>query len=131
MQKNLTYGCVCTDGTSPNTTEYSLTLPYFICVEYVTQCVNACNGLSSCQSACQQDHPCGAQDPKKYNTTATATATGASATSTADGSTVYGGLNNGDNSNSSAAGPPVFELARLYAMMTTLGLFGMGFMYLL
>ncbi|CAN8101307.1 unnamed protein product [Discula destructiva] len=124
----LTYGCLCNDGATPNASEYSLTLPYFTCVEYVSQCVTACNSDSNCQGACQQDHPCGATDPKKYNTTATASSTAASSTA-ADGSTVYTGLSNGGGS--SAAGPPAFELARLYATLATLGLFGMGFMYLL
>jgi len=56
----LTYQCVCGNGQSPNASEYSQTLPYFICTEYGTQCVNACaNGDTSCQSACRDDHPVG------------------------------------------------------------------------
>lgn len=129
IKTTLTYGCLCNDGTTPNTSEYSLTLPYFTCVEWVSQCVAACSGDSDCQGACQQDHPCGASDPKQYNATTTASSTTASSTS--DGSTVYTGLNGGSGGDSSAAGPPAFELARLYATMATLGLFGMGFVYLL
>lgn len=122
----LTYGCLCSDNTTPNASEYSLTLPYFTCTQWVTNCVTACNSNSTCQSSCQQDHPCGATNPTRYNTTASASSSAASSTSS-DGTTVYGGGGGG----SSAAGPPAFEMARLYATVATLGLFGVGFMYLL
>ncbi|KAJ4394026.1 hypothetical protein N0V93_003243 [Gnomoniopsis smithogilvyi] len=123
---SLTYGCLCSDGKTPNASEYSLTLPYFVCVEYVSQCVAACDSNSTCQGACQQDHPCGATDPVTNKVNSTATASSTSTSSTSGGDTVYTGLD-----GKSAAGPPAFELARLYATMATLGLFGMGFMYLL
>ncbi|KAF3001299.1 hypothetical protein E8E13_004926 [Curvularia kusanoi] len=66
---NLTYNCVCDNGISPNITQYSQTLPYFICTEWGNQCVNNCNGDSTCGSKCRADHPCGAQDPFKGNAT--------------------------------------------------------------
>lgn len=125
----LTYSCLCNDGKTPNTSEYSLTLPYFICGEWVSQCVAGCDSNSTCQGICQQDHPCGATDPVTNQVNSTATASSTSASSTSDGSTVYTGL--GGNNGKSAAGPPAFELARLYATLATLGLFGVGFAYLL
>ncbi|KAI1298571.1 hypothetical protein F5Y03DRAFT_269133 [Xylaria venustula] len=97
----LTYGCVCEDGKSPNLSEYSLTLPFFICQEWGTQCVAGCNGDSACASDCTQNHPCGAQNPTRVNTTSTsgtATATGAAATSSAG--QVYNGLGGDGDSNS-------------------------------
>lgn len=90
----LTYDCVCGNGEIPNAANYSLTLPYFICQQYVTDCVNACSTANTaCQAACTQDHPCGATNPTRYNvsstsTTASATGTGASSTS---GGIVYNG----------------------------------------
>ncbi|KAJ5232643.1 hypothetical protein N7468_005599 [Penicillium chermesinum] len=66
----LAYQCVCSNGLSPNASQYSLTMPYYICTETATQCVNKCSD-SACQSACRNDHPCGAQKPKIANTTAT------------------------------------------------------------
>nr|POF26003.1 hypothetical protein CFP56_22151 [Quercus suber] len=68
----LTYACVCSNGLSPNITEYSQTLPYFICTEWGSQCVSNCNGNTDCQSACREDHPCGALSPTRVNTTSTA-----------------------------------------------------------
>jgi len=91
---DLTYDCICGNGLSPNASEYSQTLPYFICTEYGTQCVAACNGETACQSACLQDHPCGAQDPTRVNVTSTSSTMAATGTagSAASGAVVYTGL---------------------------------------
>ncbi|EED16193.1 conserved hypothetical protein [Talaromyces stipitatus ATCC 10500] len=84
----LDFSCVCNTGQSPNSTEYSQTIPYFICTAYNTQCQNNCSGASDCQAACVQNHPCGAQDPKRYNaTTSAASGTGATATTTGSATT--------------------------------------------
>ncbi|KAI9811343.1 MAG: hypothetical protein M1827_005503 [Pycnora praestabilis] len=103
---SLTYSCVCANGISPNASEYSQTLPYFICTEYDTQCVNNCNGDSGCQSACRSEHPCGAQDPTKYNLTTSssmaATKTGSAASSTGSAGAVYTGLGGAPAATSSA-----------------------------
>jgi len=77
---NLTFDCVCGNGLSPNASEYSQTLPYFICTEYGNQCVAACNGNTACQSACRDDHPCGAQNPTRINTTSSSSSMSATAT---------------------------------------------------
>ncbi|SMR51233.1 unnamed protein product [Zymoseptoria tritici ST99CH_1E4] len=85
----LTYACVCSDGTSPNISEYSQTLPFFICQEWGNQCVANCGGNdATCQTACREQHPCGAQNPKKANSrnsTSTATATEGSTSTMAAG----------------------------------------------
>ncbi|KAH7001306.1 hypothetical protein EDB80DRAFT_88674 [Ilyonectria destructans] len=99
---SLTYGCICGNGKQPNVSEYSLSLPYFVCTEWGNQCVTDCNGNNNCASACRQEHPCGAQDPKKYNITKTASATGAQATASAtdDADTVYTDVVDGDSDSS-------------------------------
>ncbi|KAF2132779.1 hypothetical protein P153DRAFT_354245 [Dothidotthia symphoricarpi CBS 119687] len=68
----LTYDCVCDGGITPNITQYSQTLPFFICQTWGNQCVANCNGASSCQDACRADHPCGAQTPYLGNASASA-----------------------------------------------------------
>lgn len=92
----LTYDCICGNGLSPNASEYSQTLPYFICTEYGSQCVASCGGNTLCQSACRSDHPCGAQNPTRVNLTTTtssvsSTALPAGATSGTAG-VVFNGL---------------------------------------
>lgn len=51
--RTLDYSCVCASGLSPNATEYSQTIPYFICTEYNTQCVANCGRDSACASSCR------------------------------------------------------------------------------
>jgi hypothetical protein len=62
----LTYTCVCENGIVPNITQYSQTLPFFICQAWGTQCVKNCNGDNTCQSACTYVHldPFAAQKSK-------------------------------------------------------------------
>ncbi|KAI1656961.1 hypothetical protein F4813DRAFT_390302 [Daldinia decipiens] len=92
--KALTYGCVCGDHKQPNVSEYSLTLPYFVCQEWGDQCVQKCGQDNNCSRACREDHPCGAQNPTRTNATTSSagpTAT-ASGTDSDDPNTVYTGL---------------------------------------
>jgi len=86
----LTYNCVCENGVHPNVTQYSQTLPFYICQEYGNQCVKNCNNVNTCADACRANNTCGATDPKRANFTsssiaATATATGAQASKAATG----------------------------------------------
>ncbi|CAK7224249.1 hypothetical protein SBRCBS47491_005484 [Sporothrix bragantina] len=103
--QTLTYGCVCGNGLQPNVSEYSLTLPYFVCEEWGNQCVAACGADNSCSSDCRQNHPCGALDPKRVNTSSTAsgaaTATGSSTATASD--TIYTGLGTGSGSSGSGS----------------------------
>lgn len=102
--KTLDFECICGNGLSPNASEYSQTLPYFICTQYNQQCIKNCNGDSTCQAACVDDHPCGAQNPTRVNTTSSATQ---SATSSAGASSTnnvaYTGL--GGSSAASTSTP--------------------------
>jgi hypothetical protein len=100
-QETLSYSCVCGDGLSPNVTQYTQTLPYFICQEWGNQCVTACKGDNTCASACRQDHPCGAQDPIRPNSStitstmsssSSRTASEAGATTDGSGGTIYSGF---------------------------------------
>lgn len=132
IQDTLTYGCLCDDNKTPNVSQYSLTLPYFTCTQWGIQCVAACGSDNKCASACTQDHPCGALDPtppNSTNATKTAATTSSSASSTSTGDAIYTSL--GGDDKSAASGPPASELARLYSTMGTLGLFCIGFAYLL
>ncbi|CAG7962380.1 unnamed protein product [Penicillium nalgiovense] len=71
----LLYDCICSNNVIPNASEYSQTIPYYTCTETNNQCVEKCNGDSTCQNDCRVKNPCGAQDPKRVNITTTAKAT--------------------------------------------------------
>ncbi|KAJ5626155.1 hypothetical protein N7510_002464 [Penicillium lagena] len=74
--QTLSYSCICSNNLSPNASQYSETIPYFVCTEHNNQCVDACaSGDSTCQSDCRTQNPCGAQNPTRVNVTTTTTAT--------------------------------------------------------
>ncbi|KAI6990351.1 hypothetical protein KC360_g8773 [Hortaea werneckii] len=97
---SLTYACICANGLSPNISEYSQTLPYYICQEWTNQCVANCAPAdNACASSCRDDHPCGALNPTRVNTSTvsstmsrTTTGGGTKATTTGGGDTVYTGF---------------------------------------
>ncbi|KIW56793.1 hypothetical protein PV05_05422 [Exophiala xenobiotica] len=107
---DLSYSCVCSNGLSPNTSEYSQTLPYYICTQYNTNCQASCGNDNTCAAACVQDHPCGATNPTRVNTStistmpATTTTAGAAASTASDGSVVYTGFGGGAAATTTAAG---------------------------
>jgi hypothetical protein len=132
---SLTYSCVCSNGLSPNASEYSQTLPYYICTQYNTNCQQACGNDNTCAAACVQDHPCGALNPTRVNTStittmpATSTSPGAAASTGADGSVVYTGFGgaaatttasgdsgSGSSSGSSAASRLIVNAGEMYGL---------------
>lgn len=104
-------------------------MPFFICQQFVVQCRNACGTDSTCATNCAVDHPCGATDPKRYNSTSTASntvpeATPASTTGADD--TIYTGVpgttgGSGGKGGKSMAAPSVqvskYGLAVLFGSM--------------
>lgn len=129
----LSFGCLCGDNKQPNISEYTLTLPFFICQEFVVQCRTACGSDNTCASNCAEDNPCGATDPKRYNSTSTATTTTAAATSTTAGpDTIFTGpAGSGSGSGSSGKGKsmaaPAVEVGRAYGLAVLLGSMFVGF----
>ena len=147
----LTYDCVCSNGIAPNVSEYSQTIPYFICTEYNSQCQTACGNDNTCAAACTQEHPCGAQNPTRVNTstisTMSSTSSAGNAASTVSGSAVYTGFGGGaatttgggssgatatgSSSSSDAARNIVLNFGQLYGLgVVATGIFA-GFAILL
>ena len=77
--------------------EYTLTLPYHVCMRWGDQCVEACGSNNLCAADCREKHPCGAQSPKRVNATSTTTSASATATSTADAGQVFDGFGDGSS----------------------------------
>ncbi|KAK5134366.1 hypothetical protein LTR08_006546 [Meristemomyces frigidus] len=138
----LTYSCVCSDGNSPNLTEFSQTIPYFICTAWGTQCVANCGSNNTCSSNCRSEHPCGAQSPVLLNTstqtktmsqTSSGSNTQLAGATTTGGETVYSGLvggqatstgsSDGGSASASAGGAATLRVAALNAGQT-FGLLG-------
>ncbi|OJD15527.1 hypothetical protein AJ78_04223 [Emergomyces pasteurianus Ep9510] len=134
--ETLIYICKCSNGLAPNASEYSQTIPYYICTEANNQCVRNCNGDTTCQTACRVDNPCGAQNPKRVTTTATtATKTGDAAGTGTNSATgvVYTGL--GDDSatpaGKGAAGRLALQVGQVYGVGVVVAGFLAGFSMLL
>ncbi|KAI6827675.1 hypothetical protein KC365_g6542 [Hortaea werneckii] len=99
---SLTYACICANGLSPNISEYSQTLPYYICQEWTNQCVaNCAQADNACASSCRDDHPCGALNPTRVNSstvsstmskTSGGSGSGGADATTTGGDTVYTGF---------------------------------------
>ncbi|GAB1740906.1 hypothetical protein NU219Hw_g5980t1 [Hortaea werneckii] len=109
----LTYACICANGQSPNISEYSQTLPYYICQAWTNQCVaNCAQADNACASSCRDDHPCGALNPTRVNTstvsstmseTSGGSGNGAGTATTTGGDTVYTGFG-GDSAAAATSG---------------------------
>ncbi|RMZ76120.1 hypothetical protein DV738_g5090, partial [Chaetothyriales sp. CBS 135597] len=119
----LTYNCICSNGIAPNASEYSQTLPYYICTEANNQCVANCGtGNNACASSCREDNPCGAQSPTRVTTTkttASATATSGDSVSATSGDT------------SSAATRLFLTAGEVYGLTVVLGGVFAGFAFML
>ncbi|OIW24059.1 hypothetical protein CONLIGDRAFT_693012 [Coniochaeta ligniaria NRRL 30616] len=136
----LSYGCLCGNNLQPNVSEYSLTLPYFVCTEWGTQCVKQCGSDNTCASACRQDHPCGAQRPKTNYTTTTTSST-ADPTGTAEATTtanqVFSGIAGSATTTASTSGQTntnagaALEFGRGYGLVVVAGSLFAGFAMML
>ncbi|XWW95199.1 hypothetical protein V2A60_003153 [Cordyceps javanica] len=113
--ETLKYGCLCGNNKQPNVSEYSLSIPYYVCTEWGRQCVNGCGSNNVCASDCLQNHPCGATNPERRNASATSSQ-GATASKTgSDG--IYtgpaGSANDGSAGKKTGAGSAL-EVGRSY-----------------
>ncbi|KAF3931591.1 hypothetical protein ABW19_dt0209763 [Dactylella cylindrospora] len=84
--------CECADGSTPDLAIYLNTLPYFICQEYIGQCVNGNSTEPTLQNLCRTSNICGNLDPTEVefsttlrSSTRAPTSTAASGTSTGTG----------------------------------------------
>jgi len=126
----LDFDCICGNGQSPNASEYSQTIPFFECQEFGNQCVTACNGDPTCQAACRDNNPCGAQNPTRVNITTsssstivpTGTSTGTGGVVTDAGGAVVTQTGSSDSKKSNAQA--ALDLGRSYGLVAVFtGLF--------
>ena len=144
LQDTLVFSCICSNNQSPNSSEYSQTVPFYICQTTQNKCVDNCGGQAACQSSCRDDHPCGAQNPTRVTSTssasssstgsATGTATGSDATATGSQAfTGFGGSSTATGTSDAARQVQTLAVGygRIYGLATVLtGVFA-GFMFLM
>jgi hypothetical protein len=92
LQSDLTYSCICSNGTAPDVSAYQETLPFYICEATYEQCIAANPNDAQGQDACRKNQKCGTlnatavegssgESSASSSTSATGMATSASATS--------------------------------------------------
>lgn len=138
--ETLDYSCVCDGGKSPNASEYSQTIPYFLCTERNNQCVRDCppdTNQRSCQSDCREDNPCGAQNPTRVSLTASLSTPDPTASeSSTKTDAIYDGFGedsatDDDDDDGSGAGRLALEIGQVYGMGIMVAGFIGGFALLL
>ncbi|KAF9958313.1 hypothetical protein BGZ70_009231 [Mortierella alpina] len=66
--QTLDFICECKGGAAPNITEYTYTIPYFLCTAETQECIHNCGQSdNSCYTNCEKKRNCTAEFPKKYN----------------------------------------------------------------
>lgn len=92
--ETLQYQCICADNTVPNATEYSQTIPYFLCTYQVQNCIQNCGQFEpTCAENCRIGRVCGATNP----TRATTTVSGSDKTTSAPAATGTGSSDDDDD----------------------------------
>ncbi|KAK4983054.1 hypothetical protein LTR66_008979 [Elasticomyces elasticus] len=100
----LTYACTCTDGSTPNISDYQSTLPFYICLKSKDQCVAAHSDLSG-QRACLAV-TCGqrnASDASASSTTSSSAASSSTAAASSSGSGAAGAASGSATASASAS----------------------------
>ena len=102
-------------------------MPYFVCLEWGTQCVKNCGQNNDCSRDCRENHPCGAQHPTRVNSTSTTLSSTSSATAT---NQRYSGLAGGDSNNPGSLAPAL-EAGRPFGLAIVVGGIAAGFAMML
>ncbi|KAF3275872.1 hypothetical protein TWF173_006339 [Orbilia oligospora] len=136
-QNTLEVSCVCADGSKPELVNYRNTLPFFICQEYIAQCVAGNATEPTLQNICRNTNTCGNLDPADFvpSTTIRTTAPAPSTTGSSTGgtntpATTTGSTDAPATTSPNAAGsldPPSFGFLRMVALLSALGVAGAGF----
>ncbi|KAF3182789.1 hypothetical protein EYR41_005211 [Orbilia oligospora] len=136
-QNTLEVSCVCADGSKPELVNYRNTLPFFICLEYIAQCVAGNATEPALQNICRNTNTCGNLDPADFvpSTTIRTTAPAPSTTGSSTGgtntpATTTGSTDAPATTSPNAAGsldPPSFGFLRMVALLSALGVAGAGF----
>ena len=118
------------NGLVPNVSEYSQTLPFFVCQEWGNQCVAGCGNFdASCASDCRQNHPCGALDPSPPNKTATQTLGATASGGEGSKQTAYNGFadGSGGGDQSGASSLSALSMGQSFGLPVVMGALVLGF----
>ncbi|KAJ5677355.1 uncharacterized protein N7477_002988 [Penicillium maclennaniae] len=78
----LQFQCTCSDGTTPDSSQYIQTVPFYVCQATYGQCIDAHPNDANGQKACKAAATCGTKNATALNEAASSSSTSMSATST-------------------------------------------------
>merc|ERR1711939_438884 len=98
-----TYSCVCANGTVPDCTAFTQTLPYFICQETYIQCINNNPNDAQAQSVCADNEQCGTRNATAEALAASSAAASSTAASTSSAASSASKTQSGSATGASAS----------------------------
>ncbi|EXJ96290.1 hypothetical protein A1O1_01416 [Capronia coronata CBS 617.96] len=116
-----TYTCVCANGTVPDCTAFTETLPFYICQESYIQCINNNPNDAQAQSVCASNEQCGTR-----NATAEALAASSAAATTAAATTSAAASSSAAPSTSSSSASATAASATASATQSGLAAAGLS-----
>ncbi|KIW72582.1 hypothetical protein, variant [Phialophora macrospora] len=102
-QTSFTYTCICANGTVPDCTAFTQTLPFFICQETYSQCIDAHPNDAQGQQTCTDNMQCGTRNATAEAIAQTSAAEASSATSTSTSASPTAAASTGGGSATSTS----------------------------
>ncbi|KAI9684385.1 MAG: hypothetical protein M1829_002195 [Trizodia sp. TS-e1964] len=76
--ENLNFSCLCSNGSSPALELYTNTLPFYVCQEFIAQCIRNAPNDATKQAACKANNHCGTLNASAVPAATTSTSTSSS-----------------------------------------------------
>ncbi|KPI45630.1 uncharacterized protein AB675_530 [Cyphellophora attinorum] len=120
-ETNLTYSCVCPNGTAPDVTSFAFTLPFYICQQTYIQCINNNPDDAQAQANCTANEQCGERNATAEALSQTAASQSATASQTSSSASESGSATAASSSASaSASGSSGAAVANVHELSTGL-----------
>ncbi len=117
-QTTFTYSCVCANGTVPDCTAFTQTLPYFICQETYIQCINNNPNDAQAQSVCADNEQCGTRNATAEALAASSAAASSTAASTSSAASTSASRTQSGSATGASASASATESGNAAVAMT-------------
>jgi len=121
---DLSYSCLCVNGSSPDLAAYTETMPYYLCEQTFSNCIQFFENNQAGQAQCTTNYTCGSLDPSKNPASTSSASTSASTSSAAATSTVASATTTSATTTPSATKNAAIQIGQDYGI----GFFAAGAM---
>jgi len=80
-QNNLTYSCICNNGSAPDLAVYQNTMPFYLCQAEFAACIAANDQSASGQEGCKKTYSCGTLNASDVQTGSSASSSASASSS--------------------------------------------------